>query len=156
MKGLSDLKPIDPDIGIPTKEDAGGNLNWDGFHITGGLWSSYFGPHWEGPNELKKKRGFYGRGGILFDIAKGVALGWSIRKVAREYRVSKLTVRRFRRFLVALNGPINCGCGLSSTHQGWCRVRFLESPDRQKFIRRWIQERRNRTQTAFRVDECRI
>lgn len=67
-------------------------------------------------------------------LLRQFSLGKGIRASARIAGVSHGTAQRYFRQL----GEIpNCGCGLPSTHQGWCAVRFGSSKKRQEFMREW-------------------
>lgn len=84
-----------------------------------------FGPKWDGPHELRKKRGFYPKKGHLGLVGKYLLQGFSIDKVQKLVGCSKDTVSRFRRYLVHLYGEIYCKCGRVSTHKGWCREKLI-------------------------------
>lgn len=79
--------------------------------------------------------GFYKSETIL--AAKAIlAKGASIRTVCRLARLSKNTVIKIKRQLLA-DRIINCECGNPSGHRGWCAHRLMQSPKRQEFLRRW-------------------
>lgn len=78
----------------------------------------------------------YPRGGKLRNIYDALVAGGGIRAVARTLNVHKTTVGKVRRQIVKQSGEILCACGLPTTHQGWCRVRFAASPKRQAVMRK--------------------
>ena len=87
-------------------------------------------------------RGMYARGNKLENIRNSLLSGNGIRKTARILGVSKCTVGKCLKLLLASRrdagaGDIMCRCGQASTHQGWCWYRFKESPKRQQFMKRW-------------------
>lgn len=91
--------------------------------------------------------GMYPRDGQLEPVENLLSSGLSIRAVSRFTGVHTQTVKKVLKFLLkerdSLNlGPILCPCGKVSTHRGWCRVRYSNSPARQRFMRRWHSRRR--------------
>lgn len=64
--------------------------------------------------------------------------GMGIRAAADFAGVARGTARRYFR---ELDPPPLCKCGKPATHQGWCSVRFAESPARQKLMRKLHRRR---------------
>lgn len=96
-----------------------------------------FGPKWDGPWELRKKRGFYPKKGHLSLVGKHLLQGLSIDRVQKLVGCSKGTVSRFRRYLVYLYGEIYCKCGRVSTHKGWCRAKLIGIDKSRNRIGKW-------------------
>jgi len=74
------------------------------------------------------------------EIFELIGKGFSIRQIAKELGISKVTVGKRSRFirtsLDMRDGGV-CGCGKEGGHNGWCSYRFKSSPARQKFMQRW-------------------
>ena len=66
--------------------------------------------------------------------------GLGVREIARELRVSPMTIRKVKQ---NVSLP-NCGCGLPHGHKGWCSERLARSPKRQHYVTTVLPER-NRT-----------
>ncbi len=80
----------------------------------------------------------YAQSGKLAFAGRVLAEGGSIREAARRSGCSRVTVRKLRARLSVLGLDRRfalCGCGLSGSHRGWCRVRFAKSPRRQVTLR---------------------
>jgi hypothetical protein len=59
--------------------------------------------------------------------------GFGVRGTARLVGVSPNTAARY----YPHGETIICQCGMDARHQGWCAWRVMQSPERQKFLRRW-------------------
>lgn len=103
---------------------------------SGPSYSVYYRPEWS------TAFGMYVRGDILEQIGKTLMAGNSIRKTAKMVGVSKNTVKKFYKILIAIRfksgqEDILCPCGDYVGHQGWCKHRYSQSPARQKFMVEW-------------------
>ena len=67
-------------------------------------------------------------------VEAALLAGAGIRAAASAAGVSKVTVNRYRRLLVASGVTLYCGCGKTAGHNGWCAWRYRQSPARQAFI----------------------
>lgn len=108
----------------------------DKIYCSGPSMSIYYRPEWS------TAFGMYMRGDTLERIGKALMDGNGIRKTAKIVGVSKNTVKKFYRILLAIRfkagmGDILCPCGDHIGHQGWCTYRYSQSPERQKFMRDW-------------------
>lgn len=87
-----------------------------------------------------RKGGLLGNNGKLRRVILGLERGLSIRAAAREAGCSRNAARRAYHRLMAERerlglGEFLCPCGRPSTHMGWCRFRYLLSPDRQSSLK---------------------
>jgi RNA polymerase sigma factor (sigma-70 family) len=83
-------------------------------------------------------RGSYDRGGKLDSVRALIDGGMGNRAIFRATGVTTNTVRRIRIAWEKETGRVAlCACGRPAIHQGWCSVRYGESPYRQQFIKRW-------------------
>src|SRR5436309_7897655 len=78
--------------------------------------------------------------------------GWTIRPTAILCGVATNTVIRYRTRLIKERGQPKCPCGRPSSHRGWCKWRFNNSPGRQECLRRLG---RLRTDYQSPIDEVR-
>ena len=56
---------------------------------------------------------------------------YTIRQIMAATGLAKATVS-FYRALMDVKG-MNCGCGKSINHRGWCKLRYQRSPSRMKY-----------------------
>jgi hypothetical protein len=102
-------------------------------------WTTAFGPQWG-----LYKRGMYMRKGQLVLVGQMLLAGHSIRSVSFITGVHRATVRRMKVIIEdILDEPLTCPCGQPATHQGWCRHRLSNSPDRQEFLARMHSKQRH-------------
>lgn len=78
------------------------------------------------------------------DILHLLLSGQSVRQTAATVQCSKVTVSKYRKFLVhaeLLGEPRlklpSCACGKAAGHHGWCKVRYSKSTKRQEFMKTW-------------------
>lgn len=73
-----------------------------------------------------------------------LTLGRSVRTIAADLGISKVTVGRHRAEFMKERGTfadILCPCGEQAFHNGWCAERLKHSPARQEFLARWMEGR---------------
>lgn len=85
--------------------------------------SRLFGPKWEGPIELRSKKGFLLKKEKLEEIGKYLLQGKTAHEIFRLVNVSRLTIQKLRKIIIYLSGEIYCGCGKPSNHKGMCGKR---------------------------------
>jgi hypothetical protein len=86
---------------------------------------SLFGPNWNGPENLIKKRGFY------LSVEKLSAIGKMLLKGFSEYGISKKlkchidTVKEFRKYVELSSPGLSCKCGRIANHKSICRYKLM-------------------------------
>lgn len=81
-------------------------------------------------------RGVYPSRRPTFDAAAELfKQGTAVRAVARQLEIRPRTARRWKDLIVG-DAVIYCACGKPSGHQGWCSIRFQQSPARQDWLAR--------------------
>jgi hypothetical protein len=121
------------DLKDTMKEIYSGREWLDGFRIITQRGQTYFGPSWDGPAHLKKKRGFLGRNGLLEKVFKLLPSGKSNRQISRESGVRYELVGEIRRFLKGLGFDPDCPCGRKASHRASCKERkriVIDSSDK--------------------------
>ena len=70
-------------------------------------------------------------------IRELVLAGLSVRQICTETGHAKQTVMRHRD---QMGVSVVCDCGQSAKHKGWCRARYMRSPERQKIVKNYYTE----------------
>ncbi len=82
---------------------------------------TFFGKDWDGPWELRRKKGFYSRNGRLKKLALFILEGRSLKETSSLSGYSRGVITAFKKRLEAFLGrQIKCACGKPSMHGRFC------------------------------------